>query len=244
VDNLYFTQAVNNLAMMQDNPASLPYFSIPTQGTNTLLRSVQATYTPGWDFITAAGYYFSRWVFDKETAAIQGTNQNSEAWQMLPTTNPDKINLLKCAYQRTLGICTAECDKALSDFYGIWDTHFNYKAAFHNGWYGVGKRKDVPKGACYVGRCGKTYVWVMPENMEDLSKFTLAVLDIVTAAPTTFIWKDPKALAELAGLYNKSRISPEAMTPLEQILLNQLQRSAVLQPRAIPVIPFPAPPSP
>ena len=49
-----------------------------------------------------------------------------------------------------------------------------------SGWFGVGGKRDVPKNACYVAREGKVYVWVTPENLAELGKFTLAVLDIAT----------------------------------------------------------------
>jgi hypothetical protein len=44
------------------------------------------------------------------------------------------------------------------------------------GWFHVGRWKDVPKGACYVGRCGETCVWVGPDGREALTEFTLTVL--------------------------------------------------------------------
>jgi hypothetical protein len=234
---------MNNLAMMEENPASLPYFSIPTQGTNTILRSVTATYTPGWDFITAAGYYFSRWVFDHETAAAQAHNQNSEAWQMLPTTNPDKINLIKCAYLRTLGSSGPDCEAVLEKFFNQYKSPFNYRQAFQPGWYCVGRKHDVPKKACYVAHCGKTYVWVMPENMEALSRFTLAVMDIVTADPQGYLWQkiDQTTLRRLFTTEEKSLAPHELL--LRKQMLQELSEGPVLQPRSIPMIPYPAPPS-
>jgi len=49
------------------------------------------------------------------------------------------------------------------------------------GWFGVGRKHDVPRHACYVAHEGKVYVWVTTEHREDLSKFTMQVLDIATA---------------------------------------------------------------
>jgi hypothetical protein len=39
----------------------------------------------------------------------------------------------------------------------------------------------VPKDACYVAHEGKVYIWVTEEHRDDLSKFTMAVLDVATA---------------------------------------------------------------
>jgi hypothetical protein len=49
------------------------------------------------------------------------------------------------------------------------------------GWFGVGRWRDVPKDACYVAHEGKVYIWVTEEHRDDLSQFTMAVLDIATA---------------------------------------------------------------
>ena len=61
------------------------------------------------------------------------------------------------------------------------------------GWFGVGSRRDVPRDACLVAHEGKVYVWVTSENRDDLSKFTMAVLDIATAI------QEPQALNVQGG---------------------------------------------
>jgi hypothetical protein len=49
-----------------------------------------------------------------------------------------------------------------------------------SGWCRFGARKDVPKDACYVGHCGDRYVWVCPDGLSDLSRFTLKILSFST----------------------------------------------------------------
>ena len=51
------------------------------------------------------------------------------------------------------------------------------------GWYHCGRRCDVPRDACYVGRCGDRYVWVTAAGMPRLSRFTLAVLGVLKYQP-------------------------------------------------------------
>jgi hypothetical protein len=51
-------------------------------------------------------------------------------------------------------------------------------ARIQPGWFHVGGKKDVPKNACYVGRCHDCYVWVCPEGREALTEFTLTVLKL------------------------------------------------------------------
>ncbi len=62
------------------------------------------------------------------------------------------------------------------------------------GWFGVGTKHDVPKNACYVGKDGHTYVWVMPEHRADLSKFVLIVMDLSNAI------QEPESLSIQGGL--------------------------------------------
>lgn len=44
------------------------------------------------------------------------------------------------------------------------------------GWFHVGRKREVPNDACYVGHSGDTYAWVCPEGREQLTEFTLTVL--------------------------------------------------------------------
>jgi hypothetical protein len=62
------------------------------------------------------------------------------------------------------------------------------------GWFGVGKKHDVPKNACFVAKDGHTYVWVMPEHRADLSKFVLIVMDLSNAI------QEPESLSIQGGL--------------------------------------------
>jgi hypothetical protein len=49
---------------------------------------------------------------------------------------------------------------------------------FSQPWLGSGCKKEVPKGACLVGRCGKCFVWVMPDKQDVLREFTLIILSL------------------------------------------------------------------
>ena len=53
------------------------------------------------------------------------------------------------------------------------------------GWFHVGRKKDVPRDACFVGHHGDRYVWVGPEGREALTEFTLTVLRISTLIKET-----------------------------------------------------------
>ena len=70
--------------------------------------------------------------------------------------------------------------------------------AIPTGWFGIGTSRDVPKDACFVAHQGNVYVWVMKEHRDDLSKFTMAVLDIATAI------QEPQTLSLQGGGLNFS----------------------------------------
>ena len=61
------------------------------------------------------------------------------------------------------------------------------------GWFGVGRKHDVPKNARYVAHEGKTYVWVTPEHLEEMSKFTMVILDLAAAV------QEPESLTVQGG---------------------------------------------
>ena len=83
-------------------------------------------------------------------------------------------------YRRTL-LKFCRMSHEPTEFVSDADTHhLLYVAALRPGWIGAGQKQDVPRTAAYVGQYGKTYVWVVPENIETLTRLTLAILDIHT----------------------------------------------------------------
>ena len=75
----------------------------------------------------------------------------------------------------------ARMDHEPTEFVSDSDTHhLLYISALKPGWYCIGRRGDVPRHARYVGHYGDTYVWVPPQNVEMLTRLTLAILDIHT----------------------------------------------------------------
>jgi hypothetical protein len=58
-------------------------------------------------------------------------------------------------------------------------------ARIRPGWFGVGRWRDVPRDACYVGRSGDTYAWVCPAGREALTDFTLTAMKFSTLVKET-----------------------------------------------------------
>ena len=59
-------------------------------------------------------------------------------------------------------------------------------------WFHLGRKRDVPESACYVGRYGNQYAWVTRAGMPGLSRFTMVILGAVKL--------DPRQSRETRGL--------------------------------------------
>jgi hypothetical protein len=64
-------------------------------------------------------------------------------------------------------------------------------AQIHPGWFHAGRKRDVPKGACYVGRSGDCYAWVCPDGRKELTEFTLIVLKLSSLIKETPMLANP-----------------------------------------------------
>lgn len=102
VPALYYEQVLNNLARTAVAPNAIPYFGTPSQGTNLNQRQIQASYTPGWDLLSSGGF-FGTYLFDKQSALLQGQVQNQQSIQLNPITDPDKLLYMQYAYRTALG---------------------------------------------------------------------------------------------------------------------------------------------
>jgi hypothetical protein len=66
-------------------------------------------------------------------------------------------------------------------------------------WFGSGKRRDVPRNACFVGHYGNCYTWVCPEHRADLAEFTLTVLNLASVVKATQVIAAPSGVAFSPG---------------------------------------------
>jgi hypothetical protein len=66
-------------------------------------------------------------------------------------------------------------------------------------WFGWGKKRDVPKNACFVGRYGNCYTWVCPDHRADLAEFTLTVLNLSSVVKATQVIAAPSGVAFSPG---------------------------------------------
>jgi len=81
-------------------------------------------------------------------------------WSLATITSPEKIRSMRSLYEHAVN----------GSVHGdpVW------------GWLKIGCGRDVPKQACYVGRHGQVFVWIMPDGIDGLSELTLAIMDVAT----------------------------------------------------------------
>jgi hypothetical protein len=103
VTDLYYQQVINNIAMLHENPTRLPYFSQPQTGQTTAQYSLSVAATPEWDLVTTATRLLGVVAFAKQSGTVSGSDTNIEMWNTAPTLVPNKIILMKYAYEVAFG---------------------------------------------------------------------------------------------------------------------------------------------
>jgi hypothetical protein len=166
-------QVIDNLARLAATPESLPYYTVISQGTANIQDMGAAgvaalTFQPRVGTVGSLNGSLSR--------VVTGN------WSLNPMSNPDRLRAMRAAYLIALGapsidpLDTSRLNAVLSD-----QKDLEAPAA----WVHVGRKHDVPKQACRVSHCGKTYVWIMPEHAKEFGDLTLLVLNIATWVPAT-----------------------------------------------------------
>ena len=176
--DLRFEGILNNLALMAHNPAALPNPVAVSTG-NVSVSDLGTASTN--DMFNPHG--LTQW----QLAVASLQRQVTEQWALQPLHKPDKLRLMRCAFDILLDSplatcgdpgCGPDCYKRLRDFLATEDTTPDLHCSIPRGWFSVGRACDVPKDACFSAHYCDTYVWVMPDGIDGLSRFTLTILRI------------------------------------------------------------------
>lgn len=181
--DLQYQQVLDNLARFHEEPDAMPSFAVVTAGTVSVNDQASTgfspTYAPTLTFAQQGGGP----VILQMLFPFAGQRALTENWSLTPITDADNLRRLRCAFRLVvLGEVTPNykfCSKELKEFFagesaGLADYYPP------RGWYCVGGKRDVPEGARYVGRYGRTYVWVADDGMNGLTLFTMGALDLAT----------------------------------------------------------------
>lgn len=182
VTDIYYQQVLNNVALFIDQPASMPSFSVVTAGTVNVQDQTGGTLTPNYSpTLSSQQQGGGALPILSILFGVSGSRTISENWSTTPVTDSDNIRRLRCAFQLLIGTEASECDRCTDRLKGFFHGGTeSFDCMLPRDWYGVGRKCDIPENACYVGNHCDTYVWVTPDGVDGLSRFTITVLDIAT----------------------------------------------------------------
>ncbi|HEV3415559.1 MAG TPA: hypothetical protein VG056_02045 [Pirellulales bacterium] len=196
-------QVLDNLAMFVFNINSFPHFSYPNQSGSTVTDQGVAGLTPGWgrpitSGATAASHppRFGDFLLSSLGLNLNAQRSEQEGFTITPINDPKKLELMRCAYQEAVASCGCgamsrncpDCQARLNSFY-TGDPEGKISQSGGGSvttdclkgkcWFHVGRKHDVPDSCCcnYVGHYCDTYVWVLPDGRDELTKLTLVILD-------------------------------------------------------------------
>jgi hypothetical protein len=222
--DIYYREVLNNLAMASMNHGALPYFSIFSTGqvqiTDTGSTTDSVIPNSGITGLTSGNY------------GLAASRADQLNWTIWPISDPDRLRLMRCAYQISLGTPTNDCDncqqlvtllcqdqcKQVGPAGALVDPAKCSACMACNvptGWFCMGCKKDVPRDACYVGHYRDRYVWVMSDGVEGLTRLTFTILDIATINAGAAIQGPPGPLpSAVPGATATPQILKPRMSPL------------------------------
>jgi hypothetical protein len=222
--DLNYQQVLNNVAQFTANPSAMPSFAVFNAGTVTVTdqktANVNATGAPTLGNAQQAGSGLPILSILLNPSASRTLTEN---WSMAPVTDIDNLRRIRCAMQllvlqgREATDCE-QCGKQIERFYiGEQD---RMECLIPMGWYGVGRKHDVPKDAHYVAHYDDVYAWVTPQGLEGLTRFTMTVIDLATGkphAPTKTVVKTYKSDGKLDKTQvTTTEVDLEALAKLKQ----------------------------
>lgn len=204
---IYEQQVLDNLAVFVQNPCAVPFFAFPTEGDTNL--------TDDGELATDS--------FNAFRVGIGGSLKRSAfaGWKLEPVRDPDKLRLMRCAYQRAVccttdAVCDA-CYEKETDFLGEKEAGRIISCENCCGWLCYGTLKDVPKDCCeLVGHHCGTYVWVPESGRDHFARLVLRILDYAVHDPVPdqlktiqyFVGKDGKPVLEKDAVGIVSAVVP------------------------------------
>jgi hypothetical protein len=184
---LNYRQVLDNIALLSVNASTMPTFVVLNSGTVTVADqksiNANANYAPTLPFSQQQGSGLPMLSLLFNPSASRTLTEN---WSMTPVTDVDNLRRIRCALQLLVlrGRETTDCDECMEDLRRFYlGENSRMECLIPLGWYGTGGKRDVPKDACYVGQYHDCFVWVTPEGVEGLTRFTMTLTDLATGKP-------------------------------------------------------------
>jgi hypothetical protein len=191
IADLRYREVLENLALIDAVPASLPFYATIYTGTTRLSDQQMMTSSAvfGREAVTKGSV-----LIGTMTRVQQGVldtpmqRQVVSNWTLDPITGPEKLLAMRAACKWVL--CGPDSlDDAERQIVKGWDPeahmppghYFDFEKDLKKlpcDWLGRGCLAQVPVHAAHVAHYHDRWVWVMPEGMEGLSAFSLIMSNI------------------------------------------------------------------
>lgn len=198
LSRIYEQQVLDNLAMFVVDNQAIPNFALPSAGSSNVTDTGVIAASPINRLQTVIG--------------LEGSRGMQEAWTLDPIRDPAKLQRMRCAYQRAVGIVSTSCPnccKLEAQFRGEkYDPKkCDAECSITCGWFETSSnRLDVPKDQCsvYGEYCG-CYVWVCPEYRHEFAKLVFTILDYAA--------NDPPAISKVVTYKKGSDFEQKVIVP-------------------------------
>ena len=220
ITDIRHQQVMDNLARIANHPASLPYFAVIDEGTTQVQDQGNPT----------GGIGFDPTGFAQASLGLSGSRTIADQWSQDPIKDPDRLKAMQYSYRWAMGdpgVAVPEVAETLKYFKVEDDLR-----KIPPGWFRVGCKKDVPKDACYVGRCGETYVWVTPDGRDGLTRFTFLIMDIATVDKESLTDRPKTQQVQVLKYNDKGQLERTETYTEEMKGGTPLMTPSVFQPRA------------
>jgi hypothetical protein len=172
VPEIQQAEVMHNLARVAENPGAMPYLSRPFNGTASATDTAS-----GVTSLTGQSHQYT--LVNYGLSTVMRAVQSNIGLNVVD--DPDKLAAMHIAYRLVTAPRTVSqlaIDSCLAPYRS--GNHPCVEAIPPGCWLRVGGKHDVPRCAAASAHSGGTYVWVMPEDLESLTRFTYLILNIAT----------------------------------------------------------------
>ena len=101
--DMQYEEVLENFAMFAREPDTVPFFVLANKGVTTIQQTETATGGVNWDYVFfgAVGHFINH--ADKKNLALTGTQQDIDTWNTDSILDPDRLQLMRRAYQKRSG---------------------------------------------------------------------------------------------------------------------------------------------
>ena len=233
--DIYNQEVLENLSRIATIPSSMAYFATLDSGvpTDTDIGSLGM-------FLNFPAQTVVKQLHRQrggQLGPLNGERDVQATWNLKPVNDPDRLEAMRLLYLWALGqLGTEQANANIELMSKFFAKRFEW-SDYDRGWFMTGCWHDVPRDARYVLHHHGTYCWVAPGMEAQVTKLSLAMLDIATVSPPTMqvVYDDKWHATQMTRVLPDQTPSQAAAYAVRQAQERQLGAEAL--PRALQVLP-------